>query len=709
MSTPEDAGAIIAQLRLDLSEAQRDALEAQKKMDALAAKFKKQGEDAGKGFAGGMKKGFDSTSAAAGKMGKKIGQALAPALIALQAGIKIVQSLAAGFMNAMMANEKLSKAVSDLKSSMGQSFANAVKPVSNFFANLIQKTADSIKGSKALREELKRLRGEIPEDVPRALADELESMTASVAQAKKDMEKLDNPDFFTKISDAFNPAEAKQARAEWIENHKSDLQKLETQYENLKQKTGNATVEVIKQWEDINTEMVNTKKTIEQSLNSLSIDSVEAARREAGALEACIEKTNELIASQKGLASPIITNTLQEQIARRNELLKLTEKETKGKTENTKKEVTFEERRLELMERYAKGLRDAESQRETNAMRGMKSEEAELLKKQQIEHLSAQIYADMLSIKGEYNATNQETEKWEGNLKEIEKTLGTIDKGNRNWLAEKLGLTEKGFSDMMTMGQATISTFDTISNMALDISRKHAEEQIAIIESGLEELLENIEKARQAELEAQGFIEASSEEEIQKQIDRAKEAGDEVLQYHLERRKQELAINKKYDDLTKAEEERAAKEKATVEFELAKQEYAQQLIQAANAAAMAIMQALASAPPPFNFALAALSGAATAVQIGLLASNPPAMPQFADGGIVPGRKSDGDVQHVIATAGEVILNEAQQDTVARKLESRNGYTQLTVIMQMDGREVAQTVADVYGSGKILIPLRGIAR
>jgi hypothetical protein len=179
--------------------------------------------------------------------------------------------------------------------------------------------------------------------------------------------------------------------------------------------------------------------------------------------------------------------------------------------------------------------------------------------------------------------------------------------------------------------------------------------------------MEQIEKARQMELEAEGFIEAQSEEQIQKQIDAAKQAGDEVLQYQLNRRLKEKEINARYDAQAKAAEEKAAREKAQIEYEAAKTEYAMNLIQAVNAGIMAVLQALGSAPPPINFVLAGLSGAATAVQIGMLAANPPQPPAFADGGIVPGRRGDGDVNHIIATAGELILNEAQQENVADKL------------------------------------------
>jgi hypothetical protein len=267
---------------------------------------------------------------------------------------------------------------------------------------------------------------------------------------------------------------------------------------------------------------------------------------------------------------------------------------------------------------------------------------------------------------------------------------------------------KKWVANLMQVGDAAIDAYQAIADAALEISRKHAEEQIAGIERALKEMLNIIEKAREAELEQKGFIEAQSEEEYDRQIERAKKAGDEILQYHLERRKEEMEINKKYDAWAKAEEDKAAKDKADIEFRVAKQEHAMQIIQATNAGVMAVVRALAAANPPINFILAGLVGGAAATQLGLLISNPPTYPQFADGGIVPGRKADGDVQHIMATAGEVILNNAQQENLAGKLENGR-FTQLTVVLQVDSREMARSMADVYGSGTVLIPARGIAR
>lgn len=70
----------------------------------------------------------------------------------------------------------------------------------------------------------------------------------------------------------------------------------------------------------------------------------------------------------------------------------------------------------------------------------------------------------------------------------------------------------------------------------------------------------------------------------------------------------------------------------------------------------AVQKALASAPPPFNFAIAGLVGAATAANIAKIAS----VKGFQGGGVVGGVPQDRDNQTVNVASGEVILNRRQQ-------------------------------------------------
>lgn len=246
---------------------------------------------------------------------------------------------------------------------------------------------------------------------------------------------------------------------------------------------------------------------------------------------------------------------------------------------------------------------------------------------------------------------------------------------------------KNSFNGLMELFGAGLDAYNQITGAMMEISQKHAEEQIALIEKALEQTLAAIEEARTAELEAEGFIEAQSEEEFDKQIEAARKAGDEVLQYQLSRRKEEMEINEKYDEQAKIAEENAAREKANIEYQLAKEAYAAQMVNAISTGIQSVLNAYARGIEiPFagialGPAFAAMAGAAAAVQIGLLAANPPKPPQFASGGIVPGNKAEGDSQHILATAGELILNEAQQENVAGKMSG--GETVLYVSLYLD--------------------------
>lgn len=70
---------------------------------------------------------------------------------------------------------------------------------------------------------------------------------------------------------------------------------------------------------------------------------------------------------------------------------------------------------------------------------------------------------------------------------------------------------------------------------------------------------------------------------------------------------------------------------------------------------VAVQKALASAPPPFNYALAATVGVATAANVAKIAGV-----KFADGGVVPGNAYAGDTVHAQLNSGELVLNKRQQ-------------------------------------------------
>lgn len=124
----------------------------------------------------------------------------------------------------------------------------------------------------------------------------------------------------------------------------------------------------------------------------------------------------------------------------------------------------------------------------------------------------------------------------------------------------------------------------------------------------------------------------------------------------------------------------------------------------------AVQKALASAPPPFNFAIAALVGAAQAVNLQKIASAQP--PSFAQGGIVPGSSFVGDQVSAQVNSGEMVLTRQQQANLFEQANNGGGGGGVVAAINalgdriaaiqtqiiINGREIARVVRDEREAG-----------
>lgn len=106
---------------------------------------------------------------------------------------------------------------------------------------------------------------------------------------------------------------------------------------------------------------------------------------------------------------------------------------------------------------------------------------------------------------------------------------------------------------------------------------------------------------------------------------------------------------------------------------------------------VAVNKALASAPPPVNYALAAAVGAATAANVAKIAGV-----KFQDGGIV-GASRGPDNQLAAIRTGEMVLNADQQKTLFDMINS-GSIGGGEIVVQIDGREIAKAVRTQIQSG-----------
>lgn len=218
-----------------------------------------------------------------------------------------------------------------------------------------------------------------------------------------------------------------------------------------------------------------------------------------------------------------------------------------------------------------------------------------------------------------------------------------------------------------------------------------------------ESKLAGLDAQMQAELEAAGVAEETAVEKAQKEYDAAVKSGDQT------------AIAEKKKALTKAKiEEEYDKKRSALEFKAAMREWQYQEAMAITNVPMAISKALASAAPPYNFILAALSGAAAGLQLAAVSQSKPKRSNYAEGGVVPGSMYTGDNIQANVNSGEMILNAQQQ----RELwQAANGGGQgggtTHLHFHVGDKEVQEVVLaglyDATANGEAMVHPNGIAK
>lgn len=128
----------------------------------------------------------------------------------------------------------------------------------------------------------------------------------------------------------------------------------------------------------------------------------------------------------------------------------------------------------------------------------------------------------------------------------------------------------------------------------------------------------------------------------------------------------------------------------------------------------AVQKALASAPPPFNFAIAAAVGVASAANVAKIASAKP--PKYEQGGIVNGNNFSGDSLTARVNSGEMILNKQQQMNLFNQINSGGNASNTDSLLielidavkqtrntsvEIDGREIVNVVRSEISRGRTI--------
>lgn len=132
------------------------------------------------------------------------------------------------------------------------------------------------------------------------------------------------------------------------------------------------------------------------------------------------------------------------------------------------------------------------------------------------------------------------------------------------------------------------------------------------------------------------------------------------------------------------------------------------IAQAGALGILAVQQALASAPPPFNFALAATVGAVAALNVAKIASSQP--PSFASGLENVPAGFEGDNFPAYLQTNEAVLNRGDNSKLARIADESDGTRAvlskiLSVLergqtIMIDGREVFSVLRDQQAGGRV---------
>lgn len=146
------------------------------------------------------------------------------------------------------------------------------------------------------------------------------------------------------------------------------------------------------------------------------------------------------------------------------------------------------------------------------------------------------------------------------------------------------------------------------------------------------------------------------------------------------------------------EKTKLSKKAAEEEYKLKMWEWSASLATATANIAQGVAAAL-SKDPPYSYVLAALTGAAGAIQIASIIASKPQ--HFATGGIVAGRSYTGDKVTAQVNSGEMILNAAQQGNLWNMINGGAGGINMPITINNNASDKVKANATMSRNGLIV--------
>lgn len=247
-----------------------------------------------------------------------------------------------------------------------------------------------------------------------------------------------------------------------------------------------------------------------------------------------------------------------------------------------------------------------------------------------------------------------------------------------------------------------------------DLRQADIDNEIASLEAKTEAQLQQLDQEYQAQLEAAGLAEQTALEKAQAELEIAKASNDQKAINEAQLAVRKAQIDQNYENAKSAIEAEAAKKKAQLEYKAALAAWEARMLASAAQIPIMVLNAVASgwqAPWPASPIVAAAFGATALatgiVQTAAIAAAKPKKQNFATGGIVTGPPGT-DIIDARLTAGEIVMNEAQQARLMRLLNGQEsmgpGGQQvagvLTVVLEDMGLVLAKATGPYFANGMV---------
>jgi hypothetical protein len=685
------------------------------------------------GFNAGLKKGFAEAAGEATKLGANIAHSLTPALIGIQAGVKIISGLGGALKDAFMQNEHFARAIESLKNALGQSFAAAVAPAANFFGGLVGHIAQSIADANTLRKAFKLLK----EDVSSAAIgdstdDALKANLATLTAAQKVLqEKFDK----NMKNQAWAASLFAQEAADEI--NKLDMERREIQKKldrNEATRAGMAGLEEQRAAADAAEAEENRlaearTNILNNQLDTLKRQAIERAKAR-GAIDEALRLEKELINTQRDREFGLLEKEeeyTEASLADQAKIRANFEAVTRGMISAV--ETRADAERKAAADRAAAELKalDEREKAEADAAERLEKDRATILDnqldtlaRQAIERAKAQgdteaalrLEKDLIEAQRERErllllASDEYTKASIADQNKLMKNFNDVTEGMINAIGavkeQAQGLTVQ---DKLAGVESEISDFAGNVNSILN---SMVQTEIEYINALFEADMENLKKQRQLALEEAGLVKATTEENLQAALDAAEASGDEMTIYKEKRRQKELEINNDYDAQEKAREEQAAKERAELEYKAAMTEWTFNLLMAPVQVAQAVLKSYAEFGPVLGAVMSVLAKINGVAQIGAIMAAKPKKQYalgaaFDDGREVVTRPTNFNIGRMGEAGAEAIMPLTRMADGALGVASAGSagnagehYT-INVPLSLDGLVVANVMVDVINDG-----------